>query len=519
MNLRIRLTLVVAVTFALVVVGCTYAAHLSASRQLRSQTDSFLLQRASRFTKSPPNEFPQGGQDRDDGGQNGGPALSDPDAIAQIVDANGHVLAYSVGLPTLPIDAKDRLLAKNGGHGRFRNITMADDDSYRMLTVALPNHTAVQIARSIDADNKVLSSLDTRLLLIALFGTLLAASLAWVIARRTVRPIEQLTDSATYVAATQDLDSPIAISRRDELGRLASSFNRMLDALRTSREQQRRLVMDASHELRTPLTALRTNIDLLRRARSFDVDQREELLSETDVELRELTDLVSELVELATDTRTEEAVQRVDLGELVERVVTRQQRRAGRAISLETEEPAAVAGRVTLLERAISNLIDNALKFSPRDLPVEVVVRGAIVEVLDRGAGIEPADLPHVFDRFYRSATARSVPGSGLGLAIVEQIAHLHAGTITLGPRAGGGIVARLDLHSAIVDAAQAPDATPVELNEARVLAAVAEPASPGGGQRLRVRCARVTGGLEPDPDARETGGDDLGDVLGRRDR
>ena len=227
----------------------------------------------------------------------------------------------------------------------------------------------MQIARSIEADNNVLSTLDARLLLIALAGTLIAASLAWLIARRIVRPIEQLTVTATEVAATQNLDNPIAVDRNDEIGRLASSFNSMLDALRTSREQQRRLVMDASHELRTPLTALRTNIDLLRRARSFDAAQRDELLGETDVELRELTDLVSELVELATDTRTEEPVEQIDLGELVERVVSRQQRRSGREITVELDHPAAVPGRAALLERAVGNLLDNALKFSPADTP------------------------------------------------------------------------------------------------------------------------------------------------------
>jgi len=452
MSLRLRLTLVVAVTFALVVVGCTFAAHLSASQQLRSETDAFLQSRSTRFTQVPRANFPRGGQDPDDGGGPGGPPLADPDAVTQILDSNGVVNSYIAGQPTLPIDATDRLLAQRGGRSQFRNITIGDD-SYRMLTVALPNHGAVQIARSVASDDKVLASLDTRLLLIAVAGTIVAASLAWVIARRTVRPIEHLTQTATYVAATQDLDNPIAVSRRDEIGRLASSFNRMLDALRTSREQQRRLVLDASHELRTPLTALRTNIDLLRRARSFDQAQRDELLGETDLELRELTDLVSELVELATDTHTEETVERIDLAELVDRVVTRQQRRTGRDIVLHTERPAIVAGRVTLLERAVTNLVDNALKFSPSDAAVEVTVRDADVEILDRGAGIGVEDLPHVFDRFYRATTARGVPGSGLGLAIVEQIAQLHGGTVTLEPRAGGGIRAQLHLRADAVAA------------------------------------------------------------------
>jgi two-component system sensor histidine kinase MprB len=463
MSLRLRLTLVVAVTFALVVVGCTYAAHVSASRQLRSETDAFLVGRATRFTSVAPSELPRGGRDADDGRVGNGPPLSDPDATTQILDANGNVTGYQPGQPALPVNASDRRLAQQGGHSRFRNITLGDD-TYRMLTVALPNHGAVEIARSIQADNDVLGSLDARLLLIALAGTLVAASLAWFIARRIVRPIERLTSSATHVAATQDLDHPIDVSRRDEIGRLASSFNSMLDALRTSREQQRRLVLDASHELRTPLTALRTNIDLLRRARSFNQDQRDELLGETDLELRELTDLVSELVELATDTHTDEAIEQVDLGDLVERVVTRQQRRAGREIALDADEPAVVVGRVTLLERAITNLLDNALKFSASDTPVEVVVRGAEVEIRDRGAGIAAGDLPHVFDRFYRSTTARGVPGSGLGLAIVEQIAKMHGGGVELEPRPGGGIQARLDLRAAVVGGptpAPAHDATP----------------------------------------------------------
>src|SRR5262249_28149310 len=158
-----------------------------------------------------------------------------------------------------------------------------------------------------------------------------------------------------------------------------------------------------------------TNVDLLRRAHSYDEFQRDELLGATDVELRELTDLVNELVELATDTRSQEAVQPVDLGELVDRVAERQQRRAPRPITVTKDDPALVDGRVTLLERAVSNLLDNALKFSPPTATVEIAVCGTAIEILDRGEGIPPEDLPHVFDRFYRSAGARTVPGSGLG--------------------------------------------------------------------------------------------------------
>jgi len=446
MNLRLRLTLVVAITFALVVVGCTYAAHVSASQRLRAETDQFLAQRSTRFAHTPQGEFADNGSDGDERRvAGGGPALSDPDAVAQILDASGHVKSSIAGQPPLPIDAGDRRLAQHGGTRRFRDVTV-QHVAYRVLTVALPGGGAAQIARNSTGDNDVLATLDTRLALIALVGTLVAASLAWAIARRTVRPIEVLTQKTTYVAETEDLANPIQIDRRDELGRLASSFNTMLNALHTSREQQKRLVLDASHELRTPLTALRTNIDLLRRARTFDDNQRAELLTETDLELRELTDLVAELVELATDTRSEEPVEQIELAELADRVVTRHRRRTDREITLEVRARALVSGRVALLERAVSNLVDNALKFSPGDTAIEVLVDGSNIEILDRGTGIAPEDRRRVFDRFYRATAARTLPGSGLGLAIVEQIARLHDGAITLRPRPGGGTVARLDL-------------------------------------------------------------------------
>jgi two-component system sensor histidine kinase MprB len=448
MNLRLRLTLVVAVTFALVVVGCTYAAHVSAKGRLRAETDQFLQQRSARFANTPGSEFPENGSDGDEGHGRGGPALSDPDAVVQILDSHGRVHSSITGQPALPIDATDRGLARHGGHSRFRDVTVKGV-AYRVLTVALPGSGAAQVARNVEGEHDVLATLDARLALIALAGTLVAASLAWAIARRTVKPIEELTRKTTYVAETQDLANPLQIDRRDELGRLASSFNTMLEALLTSREQQKRLVLDASHELRTPLTALRTNIDLLRRAQSFDAGQRSELLTEADLELRELTDLVAELVELATDTRSEEPVEQIELSELVDRVVTRHRRRTGREITLELNAPALVNGRVALLERAVSNLVENAVKFSPEGTAIEVVVDGSNVEILDRGAGIAPDDLPRVFDRFYRATTARTQPGSGLGLAIVEQIAQLHDGVITLRPRVGGGTVARLELPAA----------------------------------------------------------------------
>jgi two-component system sensor histidine kinase MprB len=315
-----------------------------------------------------------------------------------------------------------------------------------VLTTALSGGGASQIGRSIAATNKVLTTLDLRLLLIALAGTLVAAALAWLIARRIVRPVEQLTLAAESIAETQQLDQHIEVRRADELGRLATSFNTMLAALGSSRAQQQRLVMDASHELRTPLTALRTNIELLQRADTFDEAQRVELINAAQVELEELGDLVTELVDLATDARAEEPAQAVDLGDLVEGVVERERRRSGRSITFSRADAGTITVRAAAIDRAVHNLLNNACKFSAADTPIEVEVTGAVIEIRDRGVGIPEDERALVFDRFYRATAARSQPGSGLGLSIVQQIVGLHGGTIELRPRAGGGTIARLAL-------------------------------------------------------------------------
>jgi two-component system sensor histidine kinase MprB len=205
--------------------------------------------------------------------------------------------------------------------------------------------------------------------------------------------------------------------------------------------------MDASHELRTPLTAVRTNIDLLQRAPDLDPVERAALITETRLELDELTNLVTEMVELATDVRSEEPEEPVALGELVDEVTTRARRRTGRDITVTRDEPGVVLGRRSMLDRAVANLVANAVKFSPPTDPVEVVVRGTTIEVLDRGPGVAAADAERVFDRFYRAENARTLPGSGLGLAIVKQIADLHGGTVALASRPDGGAVATLTLR------------------------------------------------------------------------
>ena len=305
----------------------------------------------------------------------------------------------------------------------------------------------MQIARKVSETDDVLDVLRTRLVIIALAGIALAALAAWLVMRRATRPIEQLTDTAEHIAETQDLTTPIPVKGDDEVGRLASSFNTMLIALDTSREQQQRLVVDASHELRTPLTAVRTNIDFLGRATTLDAEARAQLIAETRLELDELTNLVSEMVELATDVRSEEAIEPVVLGR---RRRTTSRRGSGaapaRTSSVDAGDAGVVDGRHAMIDRAVSNLVDNALKFSPDGEAVTVAVHGTTIEVADRGPGIDAEDRDRVFDRFYRATSARTLPGSGLGLSIVSQIATLHGGTVTLDAREGGGTVARLSL-------------------------------------------------------------------------
>jgi two-component system sensor histidine kinase MprB len=277
-------------------------------------------------------------------------------------------------------------------------------------------------------------------------GVVAAAGLGFAVARSALAPVGELTRAAERVAATQELDARIPDKRGDELGRLAAAFNEMLSALEASRTQQRRLVADASHELRTPLTSLRTNIELLAKAPGLPGAEREKLLADVTAELAELGHLVAELVDLAGDPNaTQEAATDVRLDELAGQVVERARRRTGTDITLDAEA-VVVRGRPAALERAIANLVDNACKWSPA---AEVCIRGGMVEVRDRGPGIEPGDRPRVFDRFFRASTARSMPGSGLGLAIVKQAVEAHGGRVWVEENPGGGAVVGFEVPGA----------------------------------------------------------------------
>ena len=229
--------------------------------------------------------------------------------------------------------------------------------------------------------------------------------------------------------------------RTDEVGRLAESFNSMLAALESSREQQRRLVHDAGHELRTPLTAIRTNIELLSRVDNIPDEERKQMIADIDTEIQELSGLVTELVDLAAEPPSStEVTEEVNLADVVDRVADKFRRRSGNSINVVADE-SVVLGRTATLERAVSNLIDNAVKWSPADAPIDVTVRTGRVSVADRGPGIDEADRPFIFNRFYRATAARSTPGSGLGLSIVAKVAEDHGGQTFVADAGPGAVV------------------------------------------------------------------------------
>jgi two-component system sensor histidine kinase MprB len=284
------------------------------------------------------------------------------------------------------------------------------------------------------------------LLLIAAAGVVVAAGLGLLVARAALTPVKMLTETAERVTETRDLSERIDVSGRDELSRLATSFNTMLGALEESTRAQRQLVADASHELRTPLTSVRTNIEVLASDRVLPAGERSRLLSDVVEQLGEMTTLIAELIELARSEQQSAEPEDVRLDLLVADAVERARRnRPEVAYSTQLEE-STVNGVPTTIERAVTNLLDNAAKWSPPGAEVEVLVRDGRLAVRDHGPGIPDEDLPYVFDRFYRARSARGMPGSGLGLAIVRQVADAHGGAVVAEHADGGGTRMVLDL-------------------------------------------------------------------------
>lgn len=313
---------------------------------------------------------------------------------------------------------------------------------HRVVAVSAGPGQALVLAQSMESNRDALERLKIILLLASTAGVLLAGFAGWAVATNGLRPVRRLTAATERVARTSEL-KPIEVTGSDELARLTTSFNSMLQALDASQERQRQLVADAGHELRTPLTSLRTNIELLGQAadsheRQLSVDQRHEIMDDVRAQLEELTTLVGDLVELARDEPMSRMPEPLDFAEVVQHAVDRVRLRAQVNIDVDAS-PWMVIGEPQLLERAVTNLLDNAAKWSPQGGRIDVRLHEGELTVTDEGPGIQPDDLPHIFDRFYRSSEARTLPGSGLGLSIVKRAAERHGGTVDVTSPPEGG--------------------------------------------------------------------------------
>ena len=311
---------------------------------------------------------------------------------------------------------------------------------WRMVAVGAGDDHALVLAQSMESTDRMLDRLGLVMLLFGVAGMIVAGLAGWAVARNGLRPVRRLTASVEDIARTQRLD-PIPIEGSDEVARLAQSFNEMLRTLSASQHRQRQLVADAGHELRTPLTSLRTNLDLLVQADAstgLSAESRAELLDDVRAQIGEMTTLIGDLVELARDEPVSPTVEPVELTAVLGQAVARVRRRADVEFDVRTS-PWWVTGDADALERAITNLLDNAAKWSPEGSVVTVTLDRGTLTVADQGPGISPQDLPHVFERFYRSAESRGMTGSGLGLSIVRSIAERHGGAVEAGSAPGGG--------------------------------------------------------------------------------
>jgi two-component system sensor histidine kinase MprB len=440
MSFRTRLTLAAAAAVAVAVVAASGVTYGLVRSELRSQVDETLQERAATLRigvggppgaevlRLPPQPY-------------GGAAV-----VAQVVLANGQVISPPDTTAKIPVTSKTLEAARGEIEEPFYEDARVSGTRLRVLN--LPGHGfTVQVGRSLEEVDQALGRIGRLLIAIALVGIALAAGLGLLVARAVLAPVERLTRTAEEVSETRDLSRRIDAAGTDELSRLASTFNAMLGALEDSARAQRQLVSDASHELRTPLTSLRTNIEVLARDVTLPPGEREQLLRDVTEQLTQMTALIAELVELARGDQApaEPEDVRLDLAtaEAIERT-----RRNHPGLSFKPElEESLIRGVPSTIERAISNLLDNAAKWSEPGGEVEVTVHDGEVTVRDHGPGIDDDDLPFVFDRFYRAPSARGLPGSGLGLAIVRQVAEAHGGAVTAEAAEGGGTRMRLKLH------------------------------------------------------------------------
>jgi two-component system sensor histidine kinase MprB len=451
-TLRTRIAAAAGIAVAITALALAAGDYAGTRSTLRGQIDKALTSRAQEVTNYNHHQRPPiggGGGDGGGGGMPDGPIIAPPST--QFGDASGFVQQIAPdgtvrrGDPNetgkLPLDARARATARSGS-GRYFTDTSVGGVHLRVLTIGVGSDGAIQVARPLTEVDAELNRLVKQLAIVAGVGVLLAIALGAIVARTALKPIRRFTRTTEALTGDPDLSHRLEETGRDELTRLARSFNRTLDALETSAAAQRNLVADASHELRTPIASLRANIQVLedadRLAPEDLVDLRADIISELD----ELTALVGDIVELARGSRPADRLDDVQLDTLVASLVDRFERRFPDLHFERSLEPTVVSGEPERIARAVSNLLDNASKWSPAGGTIEVVLAEGTVSVRDHGRGFAEQDLPHVFDRFYRASDARSATGSGLGLAIVRQAAESHGGAVeALNARDGGGMV------------------------------------------------------------------------------
>jgi len=314
--------------------------------------------------------------------------------------------------------------------------------------LTMPFGGALQLTEPLTGVNQGLHNLAVALWIVILIGVGLAVLLGLGVGRAVLAPLNDLTGTVEELARTTDVTRRLDPGGPDELGRLRRAFNRLLAALDSSRESQRQLVLDASHELRTPLTSLRTNMEVARRMEELAPEERDVLINDVLTQLDELTSLVADMAELARGEEPHQTTGPVRFDELVLTAVEAATTHGrSRNVTFATSvRPSWVSGSPSRIERAVDNLLDNALKFSPDDGVVEVGCAEGVLMVRDHGPGVADADIAHIFDRFYRAPGARSRPGSGLGLAIVAQVASDEGGQVSVHHAPGGGALFRFAL-------------------------------------------------------------------------
>ncbi|MFB6436730.1 sensor histidine kinase [Streptomyces sp. NPDC056411] len=445
--LRTRLALATSVAVAVVALGVCAAAFVIIRHQMTRQLDLSLAQTATQTAQRTHNWGPTAGD---------ASCQFPATPCIQIVPADPAKDPRG-GYRTLPVDAGTRAVADGRSPAYYRELTVAGRP-VRMYTSRLPHRDeALQVALRSDTVERGVGQAARALSAVGAAGVLVAAGLGYWVSRTGLAPVARLTATAERIAATRDARHRIELppgppAREDEITRLAASFNTMLGELEQSVTAQRRLVADASHELRTPLTALRTNAELLARGDRLTEAQRDRASAALGRQLREVTTLVNDLIELARDEEPQPLVEQVRPAALLAHVVTTAREHWPEIAFTVSVAPGAAEvtrpGVPARLSRLLSNLLDNAAKFSPPGGPVEAALDAGPdaldLTVRDHGPGIAPGDLPHVFDRFYRAKAARALPGSGLGLAMARQIAHAHGAELTAEQAPGGGALFRL---------------------------------------------------------------------------